>query len=68
MGGFYKRLVGLVKRSLRKAIGKLCLTGNQLLTVLKKTVAETLIASWKKRLKHLDKYWKVWQNDYVLSL
>ena len=35
MGGFYERLIGLVKRSLRKAIGKLCLTSNQLLTVLK---------------------------------
>ena len=39
MGGFYERLIGLVKRSLRKAIGKLCLTGNQLLTVLKETEA-----------------------------
>ena len=26
MGGFYERLIGLVKRSLRKAICKLCLT------------------------------------------
>ena len=26
MGGFYERLVGLVKRSLRKAIGRICLT------------------------------------------
>ena len=33
MGGFYKRLIGLVKRSLGKAIG------NQLLTVLKETEA-----------------------------
>ena len=39
MGGFYKRLIGLVKRSLRKAICKLCLTCNQLLTVLKETEA-----------------------------
>ena len=30
--------------------------------------AETLIASWKKGLKHLDKFWQVWRNDYVLSL
>ena len=28
MGGFYERLVGLVKRSLRKAIGKVCLTND----------------------------------------
>ena len=28
MGGFYERLIGLVKRSLRKTIGKLCLTSN----------------------------------------
>ena len=39
MGGFYERLIDLVKRSLRKAIGKLCLTDNQLLTVLKETEA-----------------------------
>ena len=32
MGGFYERLVGLVKRSLRKAIGRICLTNEQLLT------------------------------------
>ena len=35
MGGYYERLVGIVKRSLRKAIGKLHLRGEQLLTVLK---------------------------------
>lgn len=33
MGGFYERLIGLVKRSLRKSIGKLCLTYEQLLTI-----------------------------------
>ena len=38
-GGFYKRLVGLVKRSLRKAIGKLCLTSDQLLTIIKESKA-----------------------------
>ena len=43
MGGFYERLIGLVKRSLRKTIGKLCLTSNQLLTVLKE--AEAIINS-----------------------
>ena len=39
MGGFYERLIGLVKRCLRKAIGKLCLTYEQLLTVLKEVEA-----------------------------
>ena len=33
------RQVGLVKRSLRKAIGKLCLTSDQLLTIIKKSEA-----------------------------
>lgn len=39
MGGFYERLVGIVKRSLRKAIGKLCLGSEQLLTILKEAQA-----------------------------
>ena len=39
MGGYYERLVGIVKRSLRKAIGKLHLRGEQLLTVLKEAEA-----------------------------
>ena len=122
MGGFYERLIGLVKRSLRKTIGKLCLTSNQLLTVLKEAEAiinsrplvyvgddinsgtpltpahflspnpnvglpnfapedvydisfkpkmvsaETLIHIWKKGLKHLDKFWQVWRDDYLLKL
>jgi len=34
MGGSYERLIGLVKRSLRKAIGKVCLTAEQLRTLL----------------------------------
>ena len=33
MGGFYERLVGLTKRSTRKAIGKKMLTYNQLITI-----------------------------------
>ena len=44
MGGFYERRVGIVKRSLRKAIGKVCLTSEQLLTILKE--AEAVINSW----------------------
>ena len=43
MGGFYERPVGIVKRSLRKAIGKVCLTSEQLLTILKE--AEAVINS-----------------------
>ena len=39
MGGFYKRLVGLVKRTLRKALGRTNLTNEQLLTVLKESEA-----------------------------
>ena len=43
MGGLYERLVGLVKRSLRKAIGKILLTNEQLMTLLK--AAEAVINS-----------------------
>ena len=43
MGGFYERLVGLVKRTLRKAIGKMKLTNDQLQTVLKE--AEAIVNS-----------------------
>ena len=39
MGGFYEQLIGLVKRSLRKAIEKLCLTYEQFLTILKEVEA-----------------------------
>ena len=35
MGGFYERLVGLVKSSLRKSIGRLCLSIMQLQTLVK---------------------------------
>ena len=122
MGGFYKRMVGLVKRSLREAIGKVCLTNEQLLTLLIEveavvnsrplvyigndinsympltpshfltlnpkieipayiedevmdtdynptvTSAERHLVTWKKGLRHLDSFWKMWWNDYVLSL
>ena len=34
MGGLYERLVGLVKRILRKVLGKLSFTYDQLLTIL----------------------------------
>ena len=39
MGGFYERLIGLVKQSLRKSIGKTCITMVQLETVVKEVEA-----------------------------
>ena len=121
MGGFYERLVALVKRSLRKAIGKVCLTNEQLLTLLKEAVAvvnsrpltyvgddinsyvtltpahflslnprvgvpsyidhndgteyspmttsaDRMANMWKKGLRHLNNFWKIWKDDYLLSL
>ena len=120
MGGFYERLVGLVKRSLRKTIGRKILTTIQMQTFLKETEsmlntrplvyvgddinstitltpahflslnpklglssmdddddedylphkssANTLLKMWKKGQKLLNQFWKVWQNEYLLSL
>lgn len=122
MGGYYERLVSLVKRSLRKAIGKLCLTSEQLLTYLQEaeavinsrpityvgddinstialtpshfltlnqyngipecegtdsrdpdyfkdnSTAEKLTEKWKKGQKLLNQFWKIWTNDYLVSL
>ena len=39
MGGFYERLVGLVKRSLRKSVGRNLLTDTQLETLIKEIEA-----------------------------
>ena len=39
MGDFYERLVGLVKRSLRKSVGRNLLSDNQLETLLNETEA-----------------------------
>jgi hypothetical protein len=39
MGGFYERLVGIVKRSLRKVLGKRCLNLVQLQTIIAETAA-----------------------------
>ncbi|MES9884883.1 MAG: hypothetical protein ABW185_28910, partial [Sedimenticola sp.] len=123
MGGFYERLVGLVKRSLRKSIGKVCLTNEQLLTLLQEVEAvlnsrplvfvgddidsseiltpshfltlnpkigiphfhdyessdddeydpnlsssRKLLQLWKKGQTHLNRFWKIWRDDYLLSL
>ncbi|CAG2228174.1 unnamed protein product [Mytilus edulis] len=43
MGGFYERLVGLAKRSLRKTMGKVCLSVEQLRTLL--TEVEAVVNS-----------------------
>ena len=121
MGGFYEQSIRLVKRSLRKAIGKLFLSYEQLLTILKEVEAiinsrslvyveddissnmtlipshfltlnskigitacdidnddsdfspnesstDRLLITWKKGLKHLDKFWKIWRDEYLISL
>jgi len=123
MGGFYERLIGLVKQSLRKSIGKICLTMVQLETVVKEVEAivnsrplvylgadfssgftlipgdflslnpktgvtslaeedrqqepdflskmsfsQKLLDMWRKGQKHLDMFWKLWLDEYVLSL
>ncbi|XP_078364057.1 uncharacterized protein LOC144648336 [Oculina patagonica] len=124
MGGFYERLVGLVKQALRKSIGKICLNIVQLETILTEvptvvnsrplvyvgadlnsgfalspgdflslnpktgvpflaaedekpqdpdfverlSSAQKLLETWKKGQKHLDTFWKLWFDEYVLSL
>ena len=121
MGGLYERLIGLVKRSLRKAIGKLCLTYEQLLTILKEveavinspslmyidddinstisltpshfltlkplvgtpacdidtednnfspneSSADRLLLKWKNGMKHLERFWKIWRDEYLMNL
>ena len=123
MGGFYESLVGLVKQSLRKSIGKICLNFEQCQTVLTEVEAvlnsrplvhvgadlnsgftltpahflnlnpqtgtphldtedleqdrdfldrmsssTKLLETWRKGQKHLDIFWKLWFNEYVLSL
>ena len=119
---FIERLVGLVKRSLRKTIRKILLKNERLPTLLKEAEAvinsrplvyvgndissyvaltplhflslnpksgltvhncndltdsvfipnlssgETLLITWKKGLKHLEAFWKIWKHDYLLSL
>jgi hypothetical protein len=120
MGGFYERLIGLVKRSLRKTIGRNLLTLIQLQTLVKEIEAvinsrplvyvgddiqstitltpshfltlnpnigipecleendsdyspyessvDRLLNIWKRGQKLLNKFWKVWRDDYLLSL
>ena len=119
MGGFYERLVGLVKRALRKTINRKLLSFIQLQTVLKEveavvnsrplvyvsgdidstitlspkhfltlnpntgipeleddyldyspyeSTAEQLLNIWKKGQKLLNMFWKIWRDEYLLSL
>ena len=124
MGGFYERLEGVVKSSLRKAIGRTYLTQTQFTTFTtksegiinsqplvyidddinstnaiapmhflslnpktgkpspiedlsyddayckskKETSDEKLLQIWKKGQVHLDNLWKIWRDEYLLSL
>ena len=124
MGGFYERLIGVVKRCLRKSISKLTLTSSQLRTILaeieavvntrplvyvgedidqqtvitpahftsinpkigimidthsdelndpnytdvKKDSSKEILDKWKKGQRHVERFWQLWRNDYLLSL
>ena len=123
MGGFYERLVGIVKSALRKAIGKKHLTKTQFKTFTtesegiinsrplvyvdddinsanaitpmhflninpkigtpviteddgkdpdyrqaKETSSEQLLEFWKKGQTQLNNLWKIWYDEYILSL
>lgn len=121
MGGFYERMVSLVKRALRKTINRKLLSYVQLQTVLKEveavvnarplvyvggeidstitlspnhfltlnpntgvpeledknndldyspyeSTAERLLQTWKKGQKLVNMFWKMWREDYLLSL
>ena len=32
------------------------------------TSSDRLVALWKKGLKHLDSFWRIWRDDYLLSM
>jgi transposase InsO family protein len=125
MGGFYERLIGLVKRSLKKTLGRSCLdyghlvtvtseiaailntrpivylgddinsgfaltpqcflrmqvnvkTGTPVLTtetdqddpdyIVNQTPEEVLTQIWKEGQVHLNRFWRSWYDDYLLSL
>ena len=120
MGGFYERLVGLVKVALRKSLAKECLTTFQLQTIITEiegvlncrplvyvgadiesgfalTPADFLLINsksgipileeesdpeylpaasskqcildkWKHRQLSLNKFWDIWNKEYLLSL
>ena len=120
MGGHYERLVGMVKKCLRKSLGKVTLTLSQLQTVVKEVEAvlntrpltyvdddvnnfvsltpahlngmsastgvpemdkpeqdinygqlssrDALLSRWKSGQEHLNHFWRLWEQDYLLSL
>ena len=117
MGRVYERFVSLVKRSLRKSLGKSSLTTIQPLTIIKEIEAvlnirplvyldndinnatvltpshflgnntniasleldealldfvklssrEALLEKWKSGQKHLNVFWDIWTQDYLLN-
>ena len=120
-GGFYERLIGSVKKAMRKCVGRKILTFDEFLTLaheteavinsrplvyvhndpesgyflspssfllpnrkcgtpelepdtadpdyqLKYDSASSLINKWKSRQKELNAFWKLWSEDYLLSL
>ena len=32
------------------------------------TTTERIVTTWKKGLKHLDNFWRIWREDYLLNL
>ena len=119
MGGFYERLVGTVKKAMKKALGRSLVSLQHLSTLLTEieavvnsrplvyidedvrtvltpghflsisqstglfdlpetsddpdfrptpTTAEELLAGWKKGQNRLHEFWRMWCNDYLLSL
>ena len=121
MGGFYERLIGIVKKSIKKSIGRACLSLDQLYTIIteveavvnqqplvyvgeeftsgvvltpadflslntttgpphlntedndpeytdKTTSVDKLLSLLRKGLSHIDRFWKIWSDEYLLSL
>ena len=121
MGGFYERLIGIVKKPIKKSIGRACLSLDQLYIIIteveavvnqrplvyvgeeftsgvvlapadflslntmtgpphlntedndpeytdKTTSADKILSSWRKGLSHIDWFWKIWSDEYLLSL
>jgi hypothetical protein len=121
MGGFYERLVGVVKSALRKSLGRKLLTMIQLQTLIKEvetvvnsrplvyeendlssnitltpghfltlnpntgvpdledddgdenylpveSSTEKLLKIWKKGQRLLNEFWKIWRDQYLVSL
>ena len=118
-GGSYERLIGLTKRSIRKALGKLRVSREQLVTLIQEVEAilnnrplvyidedinseeiltpshfmninrkagipdieiedddylpldfssTKLLGIWKKGQAHLNRFWNIWQSEYLQFL